>query len=255
MNIKIKKELEQIKVSRDELMQILQVSDSALKQIIKRKCLSDRLFEKGYIFENKIKEGRKSYFILKKYAEDKELLNNIIVNLFNTKEEEKFINYYFYRLFNIRHRKPVSKELLSQKVNVNRKTITKWDDKMLEHKIISKDGYFYISLKLDKEGNKTYNLTDRFEYNAYVKNSKFVKKRKDAMIKWKNNEIDDDTFKIIYDGTTLEALAIEGKFVYKISKYQIEKDSELGKQILRLIVNTYKTNKYDYIISFLPSEE
>ncbi|MEX0083125.1 hypothetical protein AB2T90_11890 [Clostridium butyricum] len=241
-----------MKLNRKEIMEILQIKNEALKKVIQKDQLMLRLYEKGYKYIDKIKEGRNTYFIVEKFSDEKELYNNIVSNVFNTKEEEKFTDYFVYRISNTN--RPMSKQLLSEKADINRKTVGKWDLKMIEHKILNKDGYFYIAMELDKEGNKCYRLTDKFEYNSYVKNSKFVKLRSELMEQWKNNKIDDDMFNVIYDGTTLQAMANEGKFVYRINKFELQKDSELAKEMLKMIINLYNPDIRDYILNFLPVE-
>ena len=48
-----------MKVTKQELMEILGVKLDTLKQIEKRKTLEKRLDEKGYVLINKTKEGRR----------------------------------------------------------------------------------------------------------------------------------------------------------------------------------------------------
>ena len=57
---------EKIKITREELLEILGVTNNNLKTIIKRKQLYERLREKGYIYINKEKIGRNTLYVLEK---------------------------------------------------------------------------------------------------------------------------------------------------------------------------------------------
>lgn len=52
-----------MKLSKQQLMDILGVKKAGLKSIENRQQLKERLKEKGYEFKDKIKEGRKIYYI------------------------------------------------------------------------------------------------------------------------------------------------------------------------------------------------
>ena len=57
---------EKIKITREELLEILGVTNNNLKTIIKRKQLNVRLKEKGYTYIDKEKVGRNTLYILEK---------------------------------------------------------------------------------------------------------------------------------------------------------------------------------------------
>ena len=59
---------EKIKITREELLEILGVTNNNLKTIIKRKQLYERLKQKGYIYIDKEKVGRNTLYILEKCA-------------------------------------------------------------------------------------------------------------------------------------------------------------------------------------------
>ena len=59
---------EKIKITREELLEILGVTNNNLKTIIKRKQLYKRLREKGYTYVDKEKVGRNTLYILEKCA-------------------------------------------------------------------------------------------------------------------------------------------------------------------------------------------
>jgi hypothetical protein len=73
-----------MKITKQQLMEILGVKSDTLKQIEKRKTLEKRLDEKGYSLINKTKEGRNNIYEIEKINNSKELLNNITNYMFNT---------------------------------------------------------------------------------------------------------------------------------------------------------------------------
>lgn len=241
------------KLNREELMQILGVKNESLKWIIKSNKLKERLVEKGYRYINKIKDGRKSYYIVEVFnvTNNIESLNNICTGVFNTRKQKEFSNYYLYRTLNTTE--PLTKQFLSDLSNVNVNTISKWDKSMIENNIMTKDGYFYVAMSFnpnDEEGKPYYKLTDKYEYNSFIKNNLSLSKRKKAYEDLQNGTIDKITYDIIMDGTTACMLANKNKIVYKVTKYQLEKANiDFIKLIEDLIMKVYMIDKNNYLIN------
>lgn len=232
-------------------MQILNVKKEGLKTIEKRKQLNNRLKDKGYKLIDKVKEGRKIYYIIDKQSNEKEIYNNLVHILFNTLKEKEFSTYFLTRIANIN--KPITKELLSKNCEVNRKTITKWDNKMIEHRLLSKDGYFYVSTTYDDEGKPTYTLTSKEEYYSYMRCSRYVKQKEKVLQDYKSGKIDIESCQLLLDGITLNQQAIENRFVYKVNKFQLIHNNYLIKDILNYIELIYKKTIVDYYINCIES--
>ena len=240
------------KINKKQLMDILGVKDRALTVIEQRNTLESRLDEKGYVLINKTKEGRSNTYEIEKINDSKKLLNDISKIMFGTKNDYSFGDYFMYRLFNIN--KPITKEMLSKWCKVNRKTITRWDEKMLMNNILSKDGYFYIAMEFDNDKKPTYRITCKEEYSSYIKCSRFANKKQEIAQKYKKDEIDYDTMQMLMDSVTAYAQTIEDKFVYRVSKFQLQKENQLFKDIYKLITDTYESKKFnEYYIDWLES--
>jgi len=240
------------KINKKQLMDILGVKDRALTVIEQRNTLESRLDEKGYKLINKTKEGRSNTYEIEKINDSKKLLNDISKIMFGTKNDYSFGDYFMYRLFNIN--KPITKEMLSKWCKVNRKTITRWDEKMLMNNILSKDGYFYIAMEFDNDKKPTYRITCKEEYSSYIKCSRFANKKQEIAQKYKKDEIDYDTMQMLMDSVTAYAQTIEDKFVYRVSKFQLQKENQLFKDIYKLITDTYESKKFnEYYIDWLES--
>ena len=241
-----------IKINKKQLMEILGVKDRALTIIEQRNTLESRLGEKGYIFISKIKEGRSNIYEVDKINDSKKLLNDITNFMFGTKNDYSFGDYFMYRLMNLN--KPITKEMLSKWCKVNRKTITRWDEKMILNNILAKDGYYYIAMEFDNDKKPTYRITCRDEYSSYIKCSRFAKKKQEIAQKYKKDEIDYDTMQMLMDSVTAYAQTIEDKFVYRVSKFQLKKNNQLFKDIYKLITDTYESKTFnEYYIDWLES--
>lgn len=241
-----------MKLSKQQLMDILGVKKAGLKSIENRQQLKERLKEKGYEFKDKIKEGRNIYYIAEQTNTNKEVYNNMVKYIFNTTKEEQFTDYFLYRIMNL-HR-PITKNIIADKTNLNRKTITKLDNKMTEHNILSKDGYFYVCATYI-DNKPTYTLTCKEEYNSYLKCSRSVKKKQKVLQRFKNGEIDFDMCQLLLDGIILNQKVIENKFVYRVSKFLLIENNDLIKDMFELIEQIYiDKNIIDYCVDWLESD-
>ena len=240
---------EKIKITREELLEILGVTNNNLKTIIKRKQLYERLKQKGYIYIDKEKVGRNTLYILEKYYKTNEIesLNNICNGIFHTKKQKEFSNYYLYRILNLD--KAITKELLSKLSEVSHNTITKWDKIMIENNIMDKDGFYYVKMTMN-EDKPVYELTDKYEYSTFCKNKLILARRDKAFERYTKGEIDKITYDMIHDSATLSAYANEGKFVYRVTKYQLNKAGiDLTKMIKELIIKVYMIDLNKYFIN------
>ena len=242
-------------VERCTILEILGVTNNTLKQIIRKKQLTERLREKGYILLETFKEGRKTLYRLKEFeglSQNKFQLNNAMECIFNTtKDENKHTDYIIYRYANIN--RPLSKKHLSEKLGVNEKTIGKWDNHMVEYNLLAKDGYFYVAMDFNENGFE-YRLTNKDEYKSFTLNNLYIKEREKAYEEYDNNKISKVRLDMIIVSTTEQIKANYGKIVYKVSKYTVGKDKDIAKLILKLIKEVYDSNLAEYILDYLPIE-
>ena len=246
-------------VERITILEILGVKNDTLKTIIRKKQLETRLKEKGYILIETLKEGRKTIYKLEHFGElsdNKFKLNNAMECIFNTtKDEDKHTDYIMYRCANLY--KPLSKKHLAEKLGVNEKTIGKWDKHMVDNELLAKDGYFYVAMDFkDNNGEEIieYRLTDKYEYNTFATNNRYLKVRNNAMDEQSNGRLSYDECALIIKSTEDSLKANYGKIVYKVSKYSVGKSIDLTKLIIRLIRDVWSKNLFDYILDYLPSE-
>lgn len=231
----------QFKINRNELMEILQVSNSALKTIVYEKKLKRRLNKKGYELLDIYKEGRKTFYIVEKVNNSLNKLSDILSVMFGTNDVDRFGDYVLYRSENIK--RPISKVMISEFCDVSRKTITKWDGKMIENNFLEKDGYYYIAIDYDEINKPNYRLTCKEEYMNYYKCSRFAKMRKNIIKNFKEDKITYDEMQLLMDGINENAKAIDKRFVYRIRKFILVEENKLFEEVKDLIKNTRKIER------------
>ncbi|WP_455789312.1 hypothetical protein [Clostridium butyricum] len=238
------------KINRKELQDILNVKNDGLKKIIRKGQLEKRLNDLGYQLISTEKEGRNTYYNISKEEKGKckELLNNIIKYHFGTTHYEQFIKYLLYRFYNLGQ--PITKKLIADNIGVDKKTITRWDNKLLEHNFIGKDGYWYVRAEI-KENNIIYVLTDEWEYNSYSNNMRYVAKDNMIVQRLEDEEFDRIDFELMLEALKDRKSITDDKYVYRVKKFFKKNDYELCTQLFKMILSTQKVRLYDYYMKLI----
>jgi hypothetical protein len=233
----------EIKVDKKGLCEILGLKESGLKTIIKRKQLDKRLDEQGYKLLEQIKEGRKVYYILEQTNNNKEVYNNMCKYIFNTNKPTSFKDFFISRTVFDNFVK--SNKDLAELSNVSAKTISKWNNTLLDKNIIAKDGYFYFYI--DKE-HKTIKQCEKVEYNTFWRNKAISNSFKTLQSRYLKGEITLNELQIASAGLGATVALIENKYYYRIKKYKTNKDNQLYLDMLELIKAIYgnKEIKIEY---------
>jgi len=212
-----------MKVCRNELKVILNINLNALKQIERRKTLDKRLQDKGYILINKHIEGNKTIYEL-----EISKTKHIISKTYNVSKTNNFIDY-----FNIRTKEePNTIEEIANKANVNKKTVSKWDNTLQDKRIIAKDGYYYF--RLDKDQGELIQVTIE-EYKSFWKNKAYINAFNKLQDRYIKGEISLTELQLSSGEIAVIISTIENKYYYKIKKYKVDKNNELYKDTKKLI--------------------
>ncbi|NMF04558.1 hypothetical protein ACUH7Y_09555 [Clostridium beijerinckii] len=204
-----------MKVSRNELKNILEVNLNALKQIERRKTLDKRLLEKGYKLIRKYIQNNKIVYELQQ-CKTKQIINKT----YNVKKADNFIDY-----FNIRTKEePNSIEDIANKANINKNTVIKWDNTLQDKRIISKDGYYYF--RLDKDQGQLIQVSQE-EYKSFWRNKAYINAFRKLQDKYIKGEISLTELQLSRAEILLIISTIENKYYYKIKKYKVNKDNKL----------------------------
>lgn len=229
-----------IKVDKEYICSLLNITKRTLKNIENKNKLDERLKNKGYKLISKIKEGRRVYYNIEIEKENKELYNNIIKYLFNTNKEIEFSRYFYLRTSQDENNVILSKNDIANKTQVSNKTITKWDNKLIDNNIISKDGYFYFCI--NKE-NKTIKQCSVEEYKSFWKNTAYLKAFRDLQLKYIKGNIDLNQLTLASAEIGASIALVTNKYYYRIKKYKTNTENQLYIDIYNLIKNIYIDNK------------
>lgn len=207
---------------RNKLKDILNVSLNALKLIEKRNNLEYRLNKVGYKLVDKYKEKNKYIYVVEKSNNN---LKKQIRTIYSTSRADKFINY-----FNIRTiEQPKTIKEIAVESNVAEKTIIKWDNILLDKRILSKDGFYYF--KLDRSTNEIIEISKE-EYKRFWKNRVYLKAFSDLRRKYMEGEISLIELQLTSGDVAVILSAIENKYCFKIKKYKVNQN--------QLYINTKK---------------
>lgn len=224
-----------IKVDRKGLCDILSVKERTLKDIEKEGKLQIRLKEKGYIFIAKLKEGRKNIYEIEQENEYKEIYSNLVKNYYNTNKEIEFTKYFNLRtltndLF------PLNKADISNKVNVSSRTITRWDNTLLDKSIIAKDGFYYFCLDKNKGAIKQ---CSKEEYKSFWKNKAIENHIKVLIDKYYKGEIGIEEMLKENSNFTTKINLFDNKYYFRTKKYKTNTENQLYIDTYNLIQSVY----------------
>lgn len=171
-------------VNNKQLSEILCISEASVRKYISNGEINNKLLKCGYKLIKRFKKGRKFLCEIDEISENKNTLNGIGKGMFNTNKLNELCDYIMYRDEN--EDLPISKQYLSEKCNVSRVTVSKWDKIMIENGFMSDDGKINndneilnsiiknISQSSDKEYRMEYincNYDINNNYNSITTNS------------------------------------------------------------------------------------
>ena len=248
--------MEELKVDKQGLCEILGIKPETLKKIVKAKTLEAKLMNKGYKLIKTTKEGRKVFYTLRLENEDMMIYNNILEHTFGgIRKKEEFAKYYKTRtVANDYMGKEVEVEVSGVKFpidikvatmedfaklfNVSTQTIRKWDNKLIELGIMSKDGYWYFCI--DNKKGEIYQC-EQEEYNIFWYNTGICEALAILSGRFERGEISREELVVACAGVGNYVGAVEGKFYYRVRKFRTNRDNPNHIYINDLIRRIYPT--------------
>ena len=205
---------------RKQLAELLNTSIDSIRMMEKRKTLDSKLNTIGFKLVSISKEDKILYNIKK---------TNI--NPFKVLRINKKNN--FLKYFDVRTNEGANNvKDIAIKSNVNKNTVVTWDKKMLNNKIMSKDGFYYF--KIDSETKETFPISKE-EYKSYWRNVNVIKSLKNLQSKYLKGLI-------TLDELSLASASIGGCYAvvkncncFKIPKYKIDKENTLYLDLNKLL--------------------
>lgn len=231
-----------LKLSKSELLLKLNIGGSGLKKIEKNNKLNERLQLLGYKFIDKQKEGRQVFYILEQISEHKETYNNMCKYVYRTNKPEKFGEYFIHRTEGAKNNLILTNKDIAELVDVSVNTISNWNKTLINKNIICKDGYYYFAIEC-KDGEVINRQTDINEYKSYWNNKRDEQLFNNLETKFYTENITiREVIKLAKDIGAIQA-AIEGKYVYRINKYNVDIENKLYIDTYELIKQAFK-DKY-----------
>lgn len=222
-----------MKVDKTELCDILNIKNRTLKDIESKDQLKERLQNKGYEFINKTKEGRKVYYEIELINENKEVYSNLCKYIFKTDNKDEFKDYFIHRTFSTNF--PLSIKDIADKSNVSPKTVTRWDNTLIDNNILYKDGYYYFSI--DKEEYTIKQCTQE-EYKSFWRNKAYINAFHNLQNKYMKGLITLTELQLASAEIGATMALVENKYYYRIKKYG-KNNNQLYEDTLKLIKNIY----------------
>ena len=214
-----------LELNSQQLSVLLGVSTNRIRALKTKGLLYSRLSDIGYKVVGECKRGKNVIYLCTDTEVNKRAaLKNFCKETFNVNQVEEFVQYYLKRTEqavkgqDIELNEIITKSKLGELIGVSDKTISKWDNILLEQGILSRNGYVYVQIQ-GKELVKTSEYAFKRQYRNMMTSKKIY-----TMC---NNEY----HKGMTDYNTLE-------FAYK--EYENSLDSMSQEHIIR--IKNYKLN-------------
>lgn len=214
---------------RKELCKLLNITKDNLRMLEKRKTLDKKLESKGLKLIKVIK-GPKTLYEAEKLIDK----GSTALTTLNIRKKENFLKYFGIRT----QEKANNVKDIAIKSNVNKNTVVRWDKKMLDNKVMSKDGFYYF--KIDIGSNEVFEISKE-EYKSYWRNVSFIKALKDLQDKYLNGLISLNEFQLASVNIGSYYNVVQGHTCFRIPKYKIDRENTLFLDLNMLLegVNSY----------------
>lgn len=156
-----------IEMTREEVCDLLGVTDNGLKTIVKRGQLKTRIDNTGlgYIYTGQHKEGRNTVYELE-YDKDEIDKWKQFQKSYNIKDTKKHTQYTETRIDNLT--KTRTEAIMISKTNIDKKTAKRYDDILLNENMIGEDKMVYVKHNLN---TKEFVEITKDEYSVFWKDS------------------------------------------------------------------------------------
>lgn len=250
-------------ITRKQLLEYLNVKNDTLKKIIKDGKLKERLARLGYNYIRTDKVGRNSLYIIeeKQKFEDINSYNGLLSNLLNIKATNgsKFAMYLMYRYMNAEQ--PITKSFIADKIKVNVKTISDWDNKLIDLGLLDNSNSYYIEITEDEV-----KLVDELDYKGYwttigfIKNKKNTFKKSGEILKDKLDNKENDTYarevtNALYKYLNTDEFKtyendVKDRYIISVNRYKVDYNNQLIKDLLQYAKNIYNLNPEEYYVEW-----
>ena len=167
-----------LEMNSQQLSVLLGVSTNRIRALKTKGLLYSRLSDIGYRVVGECKRGKNVIYLCTDTEVNKRAaLKNFCKETFNVNQVEEFVQYYLKRTEqaakgqDIELSEIITKSKLGELIGVSDKTISKWDNILIEQGILSRNGYVYIQIQ-DKELVKTSEYAFKRQYRNMMTSKK-----------------------------------------------------------------------------------
>ena len=167
-----------LELNSQQLSVLLGVSTNRIRALKTKGLLYSRLSDIGYKVVGECKRGKNVIYLCTDTEVSKRAaLKNFCKETFNVNQVSEFVQYYLKRTEqaakgqDIELNEIITKSKLGELIGVSDKTISKWDNILLEQGILSRNGYVYIQIQ-DKELVKTSEYAFKRQYRNMMTSKK-----------------------------------------------------------------------------------
>ena len=206
---------------RKQLAELLNTTKDNIKKLEKRNALDNKLNTFGYKLVNISKTDKTNYNI--------EKINTDAFKVLRINKKDNFLKY-----FNVRTTEKANNiKDIAIKSNVNKNTVVIWDKKMLNNKIMSKDGFYYF--KMDLETREIIEVSKE-EYKSYWRNVSVIKALKDLQNKYLKGIIDLNQLQLASASVGGSYAVVSGYSCFRIPKYKVDKENYLYLDLNKMLI-------------------
>lgn len=227
-----------ITMTREEIRDLLNVSESAIKQICKRGKLEERLEMVGYRLSSKEKMGRNIIYELYPIDVDEWMLVQNKHHIRHDKLEDHS-NYSYKRIESTSNMSSSrSKFIEDNDLNISGSTAKRWDEILIEEGAMKKDRVIYLKYILSS--GEVYEISSD-DYREFWKNNyEYTYQMANNERRYSNGSISEDVYENNKDMFKAALWSREDCMVVKYTSYS---EAENTKRILGLIRNRGTTSK------------
>ena len=167
-----------LELNSQQLSVLLGVSTNRIRALKTKGLLYSRLSDIGYKVVGECKRGKNVIYLCTDTEVNKRAaLKNFCKETFNVNQVSEFVQYYLKRTEqaakgqDIELSEIITKSKLGELIGVSDKTISKWDNILIEQGILSRNGYVYIQIQ-DKELVKTSEYAFKRQYRNMMTSKK-----------------------------------------------------------------------------------
>ena len=167
-----------LELNSQQLSVLLGVSTNRIRALKTKGLLYSRLSDIGYKVVGECKRGKNVIYLCTNTEVNKRAaLKNFCKEMFNVNQVSEFVQYYLKRTEqaakgqDIELDEIITKSKLGELIGVSDKTISKWDNILIEQGILSRNGYVYIQIQ-GKELIKTSEYAFKRQYRNMMTSKK-----------------------------------------------------------------------------------